>query len=144
MHLFVLPWGALCRQAGSRQGHPQPKERKEQGPVPLSGGRRRSGRPSAPCSVAPSGQLSVHYSSPRGSPERLESRAGGMRAEHARVGSSQAFVCLQGVPLCLWLERACAHAGICPAGEDISLGWPVSGYCLCTCAHTRLPLVLRV
>lgn len=38
--------------------------------------------------------------------------------------------------MCLWLERACAHAGVCPAGEDVSPGWPVSLLPMSMCTHT--------
>lgn len=74
--LFVLPWGAPCRQAGSRQVPPQPKERKEQGPAPSSRGEKGLGGPRSLLRGL-SRRLPVHSSSPRGSPARPESRAGG-------------------------------------------------------------------
>lgn len=48
------------------------------------------------------------------------------------------------MPLCLWLECACADTVICPAGEDIP-AVPASG-CVSACVHanTHMPLVFYV
>lgn len=61
---------------GAGRCPPQPKERKEQGPAPSSRGEKGLGGPRSLLRGL-SRRLPVHSSSPRGSPARPESRAGG-------------------------------------------------------------------